>query len=376
MSCAICWLDIPPHHLAGGDEQPILIEDAQHKTPNRQMQHKTMNLGKVRSKVHHPRSSLPFHSLSWAIALRISAMAAFFGSGGDSSSDESPEASLDDCLLAIRGERLPSYNALHGFEASRSVIHSIRYHEAFANSTEVLALLEKPSSSSHNNTSFKRARLARLFMSNIIPEFDSSNIDLVPYCIWHPNLATEGTYREVARRYPCLRYKVSRAYAVAGYTTLYRGLNLPPDISIAEEARESAVGADIFKNIIAQPTRYAIIDDYAREICYRSRADAGLNGDTSVFSMLKLRRLLYCAYKAWNRVYYFNIAKDGGINNHDTEVVENPITLQSADTWLLYSSLPKDLLAIHKDLLILMAAYEGDIDRYTRLRRLIMLRDE
>jgi len=36
---------------------------------------------------------------------------------------------------------------------------------------------------------------------------------------------------------------------------------------------------------------------------------------------------------------------------------------------LLYSPLPVDLPTVHKDLLILMAAYYGDLDRYLRLRR-------
>jgi hypothetical protein len=36
---------------------------------------------------------------------------------------------------------------------------------------------------------------------------------------------------------------------------------------------------------------------------------------------------------------------------------------------LLSSPLPVDLPAINKDLLILMAAYYGDIDRFARLRR-------
>ena len=48
-----------------------------------------------------------------------------------------------------------------------------------------------------------------------------------------------------------------------------------------------------------------------------------------------------------------------------------PVSRDSADVTLLYSPLPSDLPAfiINKDELILMAAYEGNVDRYVRLRR-------
>lgn len=51
-------------------------------------------------------------------------------------------------------------------------------------------------------------------------------------------IAEETTYREVALPYPCMRYQIGRACAAAGYSHLYRGLDLFPDVSIAEEARE------------------------------------------------------------------------------------------------------------------------------------------
>lgn len=43
---------------------------------------------------------------------------------------------------------------------------------------------------------------------------------------------------------------------------------------------------------------------------------------------------------------------------------------------LLYSPLPVDLPTVNKDILILMAAYYGDIDRYVRLQRPVLIPGE
>ena len=63
-----------------------------------------------------------------------------------------------------------------------------------------------------------------------------------------------------------MRYQVGRACAVAGYVHLYRELDLLPDASIAEEARESKRGGggscQIFEDFMATPTRYNVMDDY------------------------------------------------------------------------------------------------------------------
>lgn len=64
------------------------------------------------------------------------------------------------------------------------------------------------------------------------------------------------TYRELARRYPKMRHEVGRACAVAGYTDLYLELQLLPDVSIAEEARDNeGKGRAIFDEIMAQPVK-------------------------------------------------------------------------------------------------------------------------
>ena len=130
-----------------------------------------------------------------------------------------------ECSAAIRGERIPMNL---GLETTRlSVIRGIRYHMGFG--TELRNL--------PNHPEFTRALNARSIMSNIIP--DINTLEEFPYCIWHPDLATETTYHELAKRYRILRYDIARACAVAGYYDLYRELQLLPEISIAEEARDN-----------------------------------------------------------------------------------------------------------------------------------------
>ncbi|KAK4126630.1 hypothetical protein N657DRAFT_679516 [Parathielavia appendiculata] len=70
----------------------------------------------------------------------------------------------------------------------------------------------------------------------------------MPYCVWYPGLATEDTYRELARRFPALPYQVG--------------------LSIAEKARESGNDGStaIFEHTMSQPTRHAVMDDYRRTV--------------------------------------------------------------------------------------------------------------
>lgn len=85
-----------------------------------------------------------------------------------------------------------------------------------------------------------RARNARLIMSNVIPDADaisgslpqdeeSAGTSTTPYCIWHPDFATQDTYRELVRRFPAMRYQVGRACAAAGFEALYDELDLLPE---------------------------------------------------------------------------------------------------------------------------------------------------
>jgi hypothetical protein len=269
--------------------------------------------------------------------------------------------------LAIQGQKLPDlYLIRHSTLVSPaipSVIHGLRYHISFANSPEVISICN-----SSQHPSITRARNARLIMSNLVPDIGSP--DFYPYCIWHPDLALEETYREVARRYPAMKYNVGRACAAAGYVALYRELDLLPDISIAEEARDNAENSqEIFADIMSKPEKYSIMDDYNRSVnTTNPKSGAFLNGDTAVRSSLDIK---YNIGKMLRVEQYFNITEDFGINFHEgiKAQFKEPAILGPENVYLLYRPLPQDLPAVNKDILILMAAYEGNIDRYVRLRR-------
>ncbi|WYZ43668.1 hypothetical protein EsH8_VII_000104 [Colletotrichum jinshuiense] len=273
----------------------------------------------------------------------------------------------DDHRDALRGLRLPS--KLGGW-VPVCVIHGIRHNEAFATSGAVQKLCADSES-----RAFARARNARLIMSNIVPEIISD--DDKPYCIWYPDLASEETYRQLAKRYPDMRYVVGRACAVAGYYTLYHELGLLPDVSIAEEARENSSRQGsrvIFNTIMRQPACFAILNDYTRSYNLDNPSSpAFINGDTAVRSTLDIRFGLD-KYEKWGS-HYFNITEDYNI---DQKSSKNP-EVQELDPNhidLFYTPLFSHLPTINKNPLILMAAYEGNLDRYVRLRRPSMLHDE
>ena len=98
-------------------------------------------------------------------------------------------------------------------------------------------------------------------MSDDIPERMAAEEQ--PYCIWHPDIATEETYRSLASKHPDMKYQVGRACAAAGYYSLWKELDLLPEITHAEETRESGTdgGKLIYKEIMEFKYRYAIMDD-------------------------------------------------------------------------------------------------------------------
>jgi len=305
------------------------------------------------------------------------------------------------CQAALRGEKLPpgDVNAVSTI-IQLCTLRGIRYHHGFA--TELRDTPGYPA--------FTRALNARAIMSNIIPVI--THDAAVPYCIWYPDVASEDTYRELARCYPQMRYQVGRACAVAGYSSLYKELDLLPDISIAEEAQDSVIrsrrnggednrgSADILQHIVEQPVRWQVMNDYTRglETDKPLRARHGLNGDTAVVSTLQLKRSFDMLRKEFSRFEndnsrlrvpysidaelapcYFNITEDWNIDEY-TSCADDAIVTEPADRGakrpaseamqeLLWSPLPIDLPWGDKDLLILMAAYHGDVDRYARLRR-------
>ncbi|KAF9872428.1 hypothetical protein CkaCkLH20_09925 [Colletotrichum karsti] len=264
----------------------------------------------------------------------------------------------------MQGKRLPQ--GVHGglgpkADKARCTVKGIRHHESFARSPEVSRL-----ASQRNGEIFARARNARLIMSNTVPDMPVTNTR--PYCIWYPDLASEDTYRELARRYPEMGYHVGRACAVAGYTELYHKLGLLPDVSIAEEARDNN-SSDIFEFIMGHDIKYAVMDDYTRTVNLKTpKPGAILNCDTAVHSSLAFHRTLGDDTTDEDYIHYFDIQEDGHISTlRSPQLGSSRIADDFAS--LLYTPLPRDLPNINKDILILAAAWDGNIDRYARLRR-------
>ncbi|KGQ09459.1 hypothetical protein BBAD15_g5206 [Beauveria bassiana D1-5] len=298
---------------------------------------------------------------------------------------------------AIRGVAVP--DTLGRRVMRLCVIRGIRYHEEFAQSRQAQALRAWPE--------FARALNARAIMSNSVP--DMARDDDVPYCIWHPDTATEDTYRELVRRYPRMAYQVARACAVAGYSELYRELeaggSILPDVAVAEEAR--ACGSqDIYTAITSQPVRYRVMDDYSRSILAYPQP-SGLNGDTATRPMLDAKQKFTIPRGDEDRVLgagdcdgdqdfedgdgsdddffsmipgpgfketMFNITEDMNIDEFATPEPDDAADLAVAE--YLAKPLPPDLPMGNKDILILAAAYTGNVDRYARLRRPQMVDQE
>lgn len=307
----------------------------------------------------------------------------FMGTAESASEYLNDDAEKVAARLAISGDGIPL--RLDHPVSRAAAIRGIRSHIEYAESPEITELCA--SENAHRNPDFTRARNARLIMSNIIPAPEELGLEMengqhdpqrtrVPYCIWHPEFATEDTYRALAARYPDMRYQVGRACAAAGMDRLYAELDLLPDVSIAEEARESLTpgGKIIYHQIMSATYRYAIMDDYKRSINISNpQYPAYLNGDTNVRRMLwryphyplqldteSDSRGDYDQLPCITETQY--ISRD--FNDEDT-----PVQLRDDEVELLYTPLPRDLPTVNKTLLIHMAAYHGDIDRYSRLVR-------
>ncbi|KAF6789091.1 hypothetical protein CSOJ01_14847 [Colletotrichum sojae] len=282
---------------------------------------------------------------------------------------EEPRPMGDDHPDAVCGNRLPN-DLENDYRLKFCVIHGIRHNDAFARSDVVAKLC-----SESDDRVFARARNARLIMSNTVPEMASDNDK--PYCIWCPDVGTEETYRELANRYPDMRYLVGRACAVAGYAGLYEELHLLPEVSIAEEARDNSSNEGskaIFESIMGKPVCYRVLDDYTRS-CHADKpiCPAFMNGDTAVRSSLDVRHGLY-KHRMWGK-HYFNIAEDHNVDEVSSEK-RNVEAVAPEHVELFYTPLLSHLPTTNKGALILMAAYEGNIERYARLRRPLMLHDE
>ncbi|KAF2965776.1 hypothetical protein GQX73_g7800 [Xylaria multiplex] len=287
------------------------------------------------------------------------------------------------CVAALRGEQLPAdLNNLNSDVLRLCVIRGIRHHDGFGRE-----LRNNGSLPSHMLAALLRALNARDIMSNRVPFM--THPDQFPYCIWYPQVASEDTYRRLAKQYPSMRYPVGRACAVAGYTGLFHELELLPDVSIADEARDNLAsngGAShaIYEAIISSPIRYAILNDYTRTVYTgdpSKRIVVGLNDNTAVLSSLKTGRLkfddvpYYATSNGTLGYRYFNITEDWNVDEAGGEE-EDALPTGGVMSGLLYLPLPNDLPPGNKNLLILMAAYHGHVDRYHRLQRPEMLRGE
>lgn len=315
-----------------------------------------------------------------------------FPSSSSSDDDDEEEEELLACLAAIQGSKVPSQAQLKKSPTvMNATIHGIRHHDHFARSSHVVAACA-------NYIALVRARNARLIMSDEIPPNQyMHDPEAQPYCIWHPQVASEETYRLLARQYPSMRYQVGRACAVAGYAGLYHELDLLPDVSIAEEARDSATAGslEILHDIVDRRIRFAVMDDYTRKIQIdEPRGGACMNGDTAVSTSLAVRRdvreifgkvPVSTLYPYHGSGHYFDIEEDGGIGAYSSmeataqrdDLKTRRETLTEEQAALLYLPLPVDLPPMaSKDVLIHMAAYEGNVDRYARLRRPFMIKDE
>ncbi|DAA79024.1 TPA_exp: Uncharacterized protein A8136_2809 [Trichophyton benhamiae CBS 112371] len=276
-------------------------------------------------------------------------------------------------IAALRGEQVPDEEHLDNqYHAPLCLIRGIRCHYEFAASSAVKDVcVSRPA--------LARARNARLIMSNVIPgpeDMDDTDRTRHPYCIWNPDIAAEDTYRQLAQRFPSMRYQVGRACAAAGYDGLYAELDLLPDVSIAEEARESETpgGQAIFKMIMAAPYRYAIMNDYDLSINLDSKdpgAPAFLNGHTTVRWKLQHRKELQekaYNFRIWRaRTWKWSIEEDDHLDEKESRLPDKYNTLTPEEVRLLYTPLPQDLPTMKKDLHIQMAAYDGNVDRYARL---------
>lgn len=172
-----------------------------------------------------------------------------------------------------------------------------------------------------------------------------------------------------------MQYLVGRACAAGGYTSLYLELDLLPDVAIAEEARDNRTsGQAIYESIINSLTRWSCMDDYNRCLHSPLRSEAYLNGDTCVRSMLNQTLPVGKSTFLVMRRPTFDVTEDWCLDAEGTLPGARPVDPEAVR--LLYEPLLADLPTVDKGLLILMAAWSGNIYRYARLRRPTMIHGE
>ena len=261
-------------------------------------------------------------------------------------------------LDAINGVRIPDYLGLEVIQLC--VVAGIRRNAGFGH--ELRGLTPR----------FTRALNAQTIMySKDIP--DMNDLEEFPYCIWYPSTPDRDTCRKLITQYPRMKYQVGRVCAVANYDDLYKELDILPEVGIAEEARGNGSEA-IYSAIVKQPVKYAVFNDYSNSLVLENPPISLINGNTCVTALLdskqlfkrpRAKHILESGRNGFEGRLY-DICEDMSV---DVERSEPRSVDQSVVLPLLYSPLPVDLPTVDKDMLILSAAYHGNIDRYMRLRR-------
>lgn len=82
------------------------------------------------------------------------------------------------------------------------------------------------------NEKIQVAVSAKLIMNN-----DLRFVHPKIYCIWYPDLAEEETYSQLLVHKPELKYHVGIACSLAGYTKLFKQLDVLPDINMLSNAK-------------------------------------------------------------------------------------------------------------------------------------------
>ncbi|KAK3196798.1 hypothetical protein K4F52_000142 [Lecanicillium sp. MT-2017a] len=312
----------------------------------------------------------------------------------------------EDAAAAVHELRLPLH--LGRPVVQYAVVCGIRSNFAFATGEAAALSGRKPI--------FTRAINARLIMSKIIPQMSSSCE--MPCCIWYPDLPSADTLLELARRHPDMLYQAARACAVGGFTEPYRQLGALPEVAVAEEAREAGI-TQIYDDIMKASVKWKVFDDYQGKL--QAPVPAHLNGDTFVRRELDLKQDILepmgrldweegdsepdddhhsffndpygyihqprhqvlegvnlDAPKVWTREgqsdYEWTKIEDE--QNFETQRQKRVTSERSLMLALLANPLPADLPTLNKALLIFMAVYHGNIERYSRLRRPRMGRTE
>ncbi|KAL7796742.1 hypothetical protein V8C37DRAFT_408228 [Trichoderma ceciliae] len=258
---------------------------------------------------------------------------------------------------ALRGVAVPK--SLGRKVMRLCVIRGIRYHEKFARDPEFDRLRTII-------PEFSRALNARAIMSNAIPSISADQ-------------------------------DIARACAIAGCTTLYQECHVLPEVTIAEEARASGSQA-IFDHIMSHNPLFRIMDDYTRAISFSNPRISSLNGDTAFRSSLDLKQRFIIprgqeqdpfgsvydgeecdkeSDSSWGdrgldslfpepgfRENMFNITEDMNIDEAESEEEAEPDFM--AD--YLIQPLPYNLPPGNKDVLILMVAYTGNVDRWSKAK--------